>query len=117
MSDVTIRRGDSRVLAITDAVDAAGAAYAWTDDQIRFTVKRSLADSDAEAVFQKTRESGAIVPGAAGEATIRIDPADTAGLPDQAIVLEWDLQVTTAAGDVHTLDSGRITVDPEVTRS
>lgn len=117
MSDVTIRRGDTRLLAVVDAVDAAGDAYVWTDDQIRFTVKRSLADTDAEAVFVKTRAEGAIVPGAAGEATIRIEPADTQTLPEQAIVLEWDLQVTTAGGDVYTLDSGRMTVDPEATRS
>lgn len=106
-------RGDTETyeLALTNGAGALD----LTDADITFTVKRRLDDDDLDAVIQKTVGDGITITGATeGEATLVIDPVDTADLPSHAVRLYYDLQVT-VDGQTKTPLQGRLTVRPDVT--
>ena len=107
VGDLTMTRGDTVTLTctLTDAEFADG-------DEVRWTAKRSIEDLDSAAVISRSGDQ-VTVDGAT--ATVTINPADTVDL--DPVVLRWDWQVTTATGDVYTLDAGTLTVRPDVTRS
>lgn len=111
MADLTITRGDrERLQAVITPFSAAAS--------LRFMAKKKLRDADVDAVIDKSIGSGIVVTAAGdadtpAEAQITIDPEDTQGLPNKSIppvVLLYDL----VDGDNHTLDTGAITVQPEV---
>lgn len=97
-------------------VDLSGAT-AW------FTVKDQLTDSDASAIFQyqatePTATTGITWTNASqGKYRVSINPADTDNLGDTVQELHWDSQVKTSAGEIYTVEKGKLLVEPEVTRS
>ena len=92
----------------TTPQDITGAAF-------RFTAKDDLADADVEATVSGTTAGGEcqVTDAANGLVTVKIDPAQTAGVSAPA-VLEYDLQARDGAGDVWTVARGRLSVDEDV---
>ena len=109
-------RGDTEVFdaAITEggvAVDISGCS-------LRFTAKRNLNDTDAEAIFQKrTGGSGIVITnGVAGLCSITVASADTASVT-QAIRCYCDLQLVDTFGNVSTTATGTLLIKLDVTET
>jgi len=122
---ISILRGDSLSVSITDLGDISGRTKLW------FTVKTSRAHTDAEAIIQIEETAGlgylngTAVPAARaangditvddavnGDITITLDEVETDDLaPNER--LYYDVQMLTAAGAVTTLalDMARVTAD------
>jgi len=84
---------------------------------LKFTAKDRRTDADVAAVFALETGSGIVhVDEPNGLATITLPAAVTDGFVAQR-VLVWDLQITGAGGEIRTLDSGRLTVILDVTRT
>jgi hypothetical protein len=111
-----ITRGDTRRYQVT-VTDEAGLPVNLSGASIYFTVRKKLASSvdDADAVFQKAVGTGITISDAAGGViALVIDPADTRNFPK--VVLLYDLQVITAAGDTITPAMGEFAINADVTR-
>jgi hypothetical protein len=111
-----IIRGTTRRYQVT-VTDEAGLPVNLTGASVYFTVRKTYSTSvdDADAVFQKSVGSGITISDAAGGVLlIVIDPTDTRSFPK--IVLLYDLQVITAAGDIITPAIGELAILPDVTR-
>jgi len=118
MSDITRKRGDTVILPFT-ATHGSGVLN-LTGAELWFTAKDGIKDNDVDAIIQKTIGNGITVLSAiAGTLEVKIEPADTEEIniagSEKSFV--WDLQVKTADDDVYTLDSGTLTLTPDVTRA
>ena len=82
-----------------------------------FTAKRTLNDLDANAVIQlSTTTSGVILLAAPlGIVRVTIPPLATTSLPNDPVALQYDIQVSDAAGVVTTIQKGLLMVEPDVT--
>jgi len=109
-------RGDTEVFDA--AVTVSGIAIDITGCSLRFTAKRNLNDTDAEAVFQVTTASGGIVitNGPAGLAEITVSSADTAPVT-QAIKCYCDLQLVDTFNNVSTTATGTLLIKLDVTET
>ena len=97
-----------------DPVTGVEVPVVLTGSTIHFTAKRRRTDADP-GVFQKSIGSGiTIVDGAAGRLEVKLAKADTAGL-EAPIVLHYDLQLSTPAGDVLTVAEGPLRIRRGVT--
>ena len=85
----------------------------WT---IWFTAKYRVADADP-GVFQKSTLNGGIVITTAltGIGYVRIDPADTNGLPIQRLSLYADQKAKDGGGQLFITQKGRVIVRPTAT--
>ena len=100
-NSIKITRGDTGRIAVA-ITNADGTAHDAAGDTVRLTVKTSVNSPDA--LIQKTAVNG----------TLLISPADTAGLEYGSYV--YDVEVTTAGGDVCTIITPtRFTIEPQVT--
>lgn len=115
-------RGDSyqlpRTVTITDILPD-NLSKAW------LTVKRSIADSDEQAVFQKTvtttlSEDGHIdeagSESAAGHLYFLLTAADTNALA-ALLLYHYDIKVLSSGGATRVVESGRITASSAVTQA
>lgn len=121
---ISIQRGDSLSVAITDLGDISGRSKLW------FTVKASRSHTDAQAIIQIEETAGLVYlngadasaraangditvdDAAAGDITVTLDEVETDDLvPDGR--LYYDVQMLTAAGAVTTLamDMARVVAD------
>ena len=100
-TNISMIRGDTGTIDVN--ISANGVPYQILDtDKIVFSVKKYY-DADAYAI-QKTAESG----------KIKLLHTDTNELSTGNYV--WDMQITTANGDVATIGPGKLNVLPDVTR-
>lgn len=115
-------RGDSyqlpRTVTITDILPNT-LAKAW------LTVKRSIADSDEQAVFQKVitpteSDDGHIdevgSESAAGHMYFLLTAGDTSAMA-ALMLYHYDIKVLSSAGDARVVESGRITASAAVTQA
>jgi hypothetical protein len=115
MSNFTMTRGDSATFSGTvtlggDPYDLSGAAHMW------FTAKNKYVDSDEDAVFQKTLDDGiTVVSPTAGLYSVAIVPADTEDVPKAKTILVWDVQIEDSEGNIYTMASGKLVINPDVT--
>ena len=78
-------------------------------------VFRPLATQPPSSVFQKSVGAGiTITDQVGGNGSIRLFPADTADLPSRRTQLYFDLEIT-LGGEVYTIASGRLIVEPDIT--
>jgi hypothetical protein len=108
---LAVTRTDPTTL-ITTPVDITGAS-------IRFTVKTSSGDTDANAIIKKgTTDTGlgGIVPVDApnGLAQITVSPADTSTL-SAPTWYAYDIQLRETSGRVTTVQSGRFLIKSDIT--
>jgi hypothetical protein len=118
MTDLRVPRGDSIVLAVGPVLKADGTVQDITGHTLRFTAKDRLDDLDAAAVISGSTIGGqiTITDGPGGLARVTIPAAATAGFTaDRA--LHWDVQISDPGGVVKTLDSGKLLVVRDVTRT
>lgn len=119
MTDLQARRGDTESydLALLDATGQPLNLGVITD--IWFTIKRSPASTDADAIVQKTIGDGLeVTDELGGLATVTLDAADLVGLVgDTEVVLRWDVQIKDTDDRVTTVDDGGFTVVLDVTHA
>lgn len=120
MDTVIMTRGDTRTLELT-IVDVDTHAVDLTDVYLWFTAKRSLNDTDDQAILRKTSALGGgitVTDAAGGLAKIDLVPADTIDIPGtQGLTLFWDLQSKSSSDAIVTLDEGVMVIKAGVTRS
>jgi hypothetical protein len=104
-------RGDKREITLT--VTSNGSPLNLTGKRVLWAAKRSTLD--AQALISKSSATSGITltNPAGGIATVTLDPADTSGFPD-TVVLQWDAQVDDNPLNPQTVDSGTLTVYPDV---
>jgi hypothetical protein len=108
-------RGDSESIAA--AITVSGVAVDITNASLRFTAKRALTDTDANAVFTRTIGTGITVTNAIGGlATIALIPANTLSLTVPTL-LYCDFQLQDVPGNVSTLTTGTILVKLDVSQT
>ncbi len=126
MASLKSVHGDDRVAIIeaTWPVDVpednitAGDSYPLEEvSKLWFTVKRSVKDTDEDAVFQKTYPAGGVeISGS--EALVAVGAEDVQTLlPEKDTKLVYEVQVLTADDKVWTVDSGEWTFTKQITRS
>lgn len=109
-------RGDSYEFRVTITLD--GDTVDITGGDFTMTAKWDVADSDANAVFQKTVGDGiTLTDPTNGVITVKLEPADTNSLPLHTVDLFYDIQYIDTDGDVHTVLNGTLQVQPDVTTS
>lgn len=118
MSDLHVKRGDSIVLAVGPVLKADGSVQDITGHSLRFTAKNRITDTDGVAPITGTTAGGQIVitDGPGGLARVTIPAAQTDGFTTDRVLL-WDLQISDPSGVVKTLDSGKLIVTRDVTRT
>jgi hypothetical protein len=109
MTTLRMTRGDGREYVVT-ILDSAGAAVDIATSTLTFTARRSYT---GEIVITKTTGDGITATATTGQATLTIDPADTATLPDAMTDLLWDIEVTDSAGNPQTPLDGVLRIRPD----
>jgi hypothetical protein len=124
-SDITIQRGDTATIALTDVGALTGYSKIW------FTVKSRKNHSDTESIIQIEKTGGLLYLNGAtatttsdgnltvndeatGDVTIMIKAAATADLDPG--VYYYDVQLLTSSG-VTTMTTGKFTVEGDITRA
>jgi hypothetical protein len=120
MTDHRIKRGDSIEFDVGPVLKADGSVQDITGLRLRFTAKDRLDDLDAAAIIVGSTIDGriTITDGPGGYAHVEIPPSATSAFTtDRA--LHWDIQIAepVADGTTKTLDSGKLIVERDVTRS
>lgn len=110
MAHLTMNRGDDQPIVFTFSGDSTF----QVGDTVWFTAKLTHADTDDAAIVHVVSPTDVTLNGATATATIPAS-ATEAFLYETPLVYDWQLR--TANGHVHTLDKGRIIVQPDVTRT
>ena len=106
MGKLTIDRGTTFTIGVL--YKRNGVAESLVGATVRFTVKSAEFDTsttDSTAIITKNVTDG----NAQGEATITIDPADTATLVPNKYY--YDIKVEQADGQIYKIDEGTIKID------
>ena len=92
-----------------------GSPWPLSGVTLKFAMKKSTGDRDADALAVKSIGNGiTIVDAAAGMARMQIDPVDTASLPAVGVTrIHWDL-VGIDGSDRWELARGQFRVEPDV---
>lgn len=113
-------RGDSFVFEV-NVLQADCAPQNITGWSMWFTAKYFVADYDTQAPIKLgtiSPLSGITFTNAlAGQAEVTIPSVATAGFPDTPTKLVYDVQVKDTTGRVFTIETGTLTVNPDVTRA
>lgn len=105
-------RGDTRTLQFGSTDNLSLYQQIW------FTVKKSVTDTDANAVMQKTLGGGIVISTLDNtKANIVINPTDTSGLSitGSSVSLVYDIQTKDSFGNYNTPQSGAFVVNVDVT--
>lgn len=104
--------------------DSFGNTIDLTDQTLFMTVKKSFADTDADAVFKLDSNGNGIMINPAqsvavnrGQATIKIVPSNTSALSATVWHLVYDIRRKTASGDPVLVFKGQVTISPAITKS
>lgn len=121
---ITIPRGDEKVFTFTLYMVEAGVKRLLTTPELtgaklKFTVKKRLADADADAVFQLTSNPavGIVIDTGTSKAVITIPKAVTEAVKPGGEPLYYDLRMIDTSGNPHTFVSDKLDVVPNVTRT
>lgn len=110
-----VYRGDT--FNLTLPVTLNGAVYDITGSTLFFTVKNKVSDLDAAALTQKKTGQGIThTSPSSGIAVLAVPSTETDVWPTNK-ALPYDVQLKTTANEIFTLETGFITVLPEITRS
>lgn len=114
--NLTMKRGDS--FLFTTTITLNGVALDVSGYDIWCTAKYNKDDTDLAALFQLTKLAGDIVVGGAGNniATTTIPASDTIALTVDVVVF-YDVQIKSVAGQVTTVAEGTLTISKDVTRA
>lgn len=119
-SDYTMVRGDTFRLLV-QVKNQYGAEKSIVGSKVWFTVKRQYIDPDTLAVHRADSLDGSgdvvITDPSRGYVSVRMPAFKTQGFPDTIDSLVYDVQVLDASGDVVTVERGKLSVAPDVTRT
>lgn len=114
-----MKRGDTPKweIAVLDEDGAPLNLSGWT---IRMTAKRSVTDTDAEAVFQLSTVDGTItlINAAGGIAQAQPLRSSTNTLTED-LTVSWDVQIArdVPTEETYTVDSGTLLIARDITRT
>jgi hypothetical protein len=112
---IPLIRGDSHILNLT-LKKSDGTPWCLKNWSVFFTMKTEHSLPDSQASLQKIVTTFAdSVSGTSGVAAITLLPADTVDLADGEY--DFDIAVTTAAGEDLTILRGKIDLQYDVTRT
>lgn len=103
--DITLTRGDSLPLQLTNLKKNDVAYTPDPEDAIRFAMKRKYKDPDEDAVLVKSISPDTLI--------LSIDPEDTKELA-MGKTYVYDIQITDKYGFVATFIEGNFTIGNEV---
>lgn len=84
---------------------------------IWFTAKKTVVDPDESAVFVASVNDGVTITGAvSGQFTVSAVGTATFGFPDGPVDLVYDIQIQDGVGRIFTVETGVLTVVPDVSR-
>lgn len=108
----TFTRGDTYKFDVE--VLSQGAAFNCNGGTLVMTAK--VNPSDATPVFTRSSAGSGIswTNQASGQARVTIAGANTSGLANVSTALRYDLQLTTATGEVYTVAQGVLYIRPEI---
>lgn len=114
---IKVARGDSKTIQIT-VRDKFGdlAPFDLTGAIVYFTVKKTIAETDASAVIAKTSDGGGItiISAANGEFDIELTPGDTSITPMEYV---FDVRIA-KSGSVYSMEEPDIfKISPVVRRA
>ena len=119
MSKTTIApfyRGDTKAFDLS-FTDSSGLPIDVTGHELWFTLKTSIADSDADAAFQKR----IVFPGSAesqqGVATLVLTSEETGTIEPGTYFFDIQKVIPDTPPVVATLLSGKVSILPDITRS
>lgn len=114
---IRMKRGDGLEFDTFVTDTSTGLPIDITGLPFWFTAKRSFYDADVDAQISKDTTGGGmvIIDGPGGQVRTLVDPADTDGL-EAPTTLRWDVQWKDSNDVVHTLASGDLIVELDVTR-
>lgn len=112
MSELHTIRGDTIRLSVGPIIRADGTVQDITGYTIKFTAKAKIEDDDPGVI----QVAGTVVDGPAGLGQVEIPASDTTGFTTDRVLL-WDVQITDPGGKKKTVDSGKMIVVRDVTRS
>lgn len=107
MATLKINRGTTYSIGVL--YKRNGEPYSLVGATVRFTIKTTEFDdnmTDSDAVLLKNVTDG----DAEGNATITIDPVDTAEVDPDAEYF-YDIKVEQANGEIYKIDEGKIKLD------
>lgn len=113
-------RGDSLSFEVSVINPKTQGPLDLTGAKIWFTAKNNYIDADERAVIRLDSDAlgGVVITDAArGLARVDIPPLATRAQPDGIVKLVYDCQVKDAAGFVSTIESGMLSIFPDVTRA
>lgn len=114
-----MRRGDTPVWDLFVPRED-GSPFDLTGYTIRMTAKRSVDDSDADAIFQLSTVAGTITitDAANGLAEMQPERADTSSLTTD-VNAYWDVQVAKdgSPDETFTVADGTLTIKRDITRT
>lgn len=110
----TMTRGNN--VSLSGTATLSGDPYNLGGCSLYFTAKYRFTDDDSAAVFQKSIGNGiSITVPTAGLFTVAIVPADTLAVAKARTILVWDLELVDGSGQVYTINSGNLVINPDVT--
>lgn len=88
----------------------------WT---MWFTLKNNFQDPDSVAVSQLKSGGAGItfLQPLIGLAQVNMPAQATVGFPDAPVVLFYDVQAKDLSGNIYTVETGTVTVNPDLTRA
>lgn len=109
-SNLEVDRGTT--VTISGVYTEGGVATDITGASIRFTVKPTSWDTDADDSDATITKAGSIVDASAGTYSITLTDTDTYVDPD---TYYYDIKIELASGTIHKLSGGKFKVLPTVT--
>lgn len=112
MSTLSMVRGDTKAFTAT----VTGFTGELDECTFKFTAKKRYKDADADAIIALSG-GRILVTGAStvGWSVKGTDLPDAYAMLSTPATLLWDLQLTDPDDNVYTLDSGTLTLTPDVT--
>lgn len=118
-TNLKMKRGDTKLVQVTTTSTLTATGLAGY--KFWFTAKNAYTDADTAAVIKKVTADFTVVQNGSdttpGIVTCKINPADTASLPDYDSALLYDVQFEDSDGNVSTVASGTLTVQVDVTKA
>ena len=108
-------RGDTKTFNLSFK-DSAGVSIDITDHELWFTMKESITDTDANAVFQKMIVFPAGTESENGSGTLTLDSTETGAINPGIYFFDIQKVIPETPPVVATLMSGKITVLQDVTQ-
>jgi hypothetical protein len=112
---MTMKRGDGR--DITCRVTMLGNSISLSGYTIWFGAKSQLSLTDGAADILKISTTSGHMTVDGNLVTVHIQPGDTTHLPSRTVRLHYEWQVKSPGGVAQTIDSGILTVEPDVVRA